>query len=127
MASKPITPAQEQLICSLHKRMNTEVPSEIRQLDVREASMYIDRLREQLSPTAEDEGARPVAKVQARTLPYELRPTFGLAAKLVHQSWSQRGQRTLAYRDEFKAQVKETLHLLQEVEQELAAEAAGTA
>jgi hypothetical protein len=56
MASKSMTRNQEQLICSLHERIGTRVPDDIRKLDVREAAMYIDLLTAQSRPAPRENG-----------------------------------------------------------------------
>jgi len=127
MEPRSITERQQRCIYALHRRMNTEVPAEIAQLDVRTASMYIDRLKEQLDKPAQvgegngaGEASAAPATTQARCLPYGERATFGLASKLVFQNWTTQQKRVLGDRDGFKQSVKETFTLLRELERELA-------
>ena len=127
MATQPITERQQRCIYALHRRMNTEVPAEVAQLDVSTASMYIDRLKEQLDKPAqvgEENGAKEASAapvtVATRCLPYAERATFGLASKLVFQNWTTQQKRVLGDRDGFKQSVKETFQLLRELERELA-------
>jgi len=54
MASKSMTRDQEQLICSLHERIGTRIPDDIRKLDAWEAAMYIDRLTAQSRPAPKE-------------------------------------------------------------------------
>jgi len=127
MATQPITERQQRCIYALHRRMRTEMPAEIGKLDVRTASMYIDRLKEQLDNPpqagagngAGEAGAAP-ATTPTRCLPYGERATFGLASKLVFQNWTTQQKRVLGDRDGFKQSVKETFALLRELERELA-------
>jgi len=127
MATQPITERQQRCIYALHRRMGTEMPAEIEKLDVRTASMYIERLKEQLDKPAQvgEEGGAKEASVApttmpTRCLPFEERAMFGLAAKLVHQSYNAAGKRVLLCKPDVKKDVVETFHLLREIERELA-------
>jgi hypothetical protein len=124
MERRPMTERQQRCICALHRRMRTELPAEAEQLDVREASMYIDRLQEQLSGIEDGAssagGVRDTNKTAPSTLPFEDRVTLGLAEKLVHQAYNAAGKKVLMCKQDVKKEVKETFHLLREIERELA-------
>ncbi|MFH0899134.1 MAG: hypothetical protein V2A73_00755 [Pseudomonadota bacterium] len=129
MASKPkITEKQIKCIAAIHRELHTDVPTEILrgETDSWTASQYIDRIKAAQSETPPGQtatGGRTPPKSAAGKLNVP-KPTLGLASKLVFQSWSANGRHVLGNEEAFKKEVKQVLVLLNDVEQELAAEAA---